>query len=208
MVSEPGVDPRSYALTINEKYDSPDFKNAEEKVVLNIAINQEARLSISNYDITPESISVGSESNVMFNINNTGKVMLYNVTANFKADSIEECSSYVGNIKSGESGSVDAMLTGAAPTMDDGTVQVLITYENVNGEQFTDEQSIKLYVTEAVSDTEDYDNAELPTTDHTDFLQRFWIPLLIGSLVLLAAGICLGRRHHRKKREKESDETI
>ncbi len=208
MVSEPGVTPRSYALTINEKYDSPDFKNAEEKIVLNISINQEARLSISNYDITPESITVGSESNVMFNINNTGKVMLYNVTASFKADSIEECSSYVGNIKSGESGSVDAMVTGAAPTTDDGTVQVLITYENVNGEQFTNEQSIKLYVTEPMDETEDESMMDTSADDTAGLLQKLWIPLLAASVVLLAVGITLLRKRHKKNREKEKHETI
>ena len=32
----------------------------------------------------PDAISVGEESNVMFSINNTGKVMLYNVNAVFR----------------------------------------------------------------------------------------------------------------------------
>ena len=37
----------------------------------------------------PDSVSVGEESNVMFGINNTGKVTLYNVMARFEADSIQ-----------------------------------------------------------------------------------------------------------------------
>ena len=82
-------------------------------------------------------MDAGSESNVMFNINNTGKVILYNVTVDFSADSIQSTSTYVGNIKPGESGSVDAMIQGLAPTTDDGTVNVLITYEDINGEQAT-----------------------------------------------------------------------
>ena len=40
----------------------------------------------------PDAISVGEESNVMFSINNTGKVMLYNVNAVFEADSIQKMS--------------------------------------------------------------------------------------------------------------------
>ncbi|MFT4004798.1 MAG: hypothetical protein QM683_03800 [Lacrimispora sp.] len=69
----------------------------------------------------------------MFPINNTGKVLLYNVTASFQGDSIQPADSYVGNIKPGESGNVDVMLTGAAPTTDDGKIKILITYEDENG---------------------------------------------------------------------------
>ena len=55
----------------------------------------------------------------MFGINNTGKVQLYNVTARFEADSIKTEETYVGNIKPGETGNVDTMLTGVAATMDE-----------------------------------------------------------------------------------------
>ena len=37
----------------------------------------------------PDTMSVGSESNVMFGINNTGKVILYNVNVTFEGDSIK-----------------------------------------------------------------------------------------------------------------------
>ena len=208
MVAAAGLDPRSYALTINEKYDSPDFKNAEEKVSLNITINQEARLSVSNYDVMPEAIEVGNEANVTFNINNTGKVILYNVTANFKGDSIQDTSSYVGNIKPGESGSVDAMLTGAAPTMDDGTISVSISYENVNGEVFTSDQSIHLMVTEPMNDFDGMDDASAMPTEEPGFFQKYKLPLLAGAVVFLAGLALIIRKLHKKKQEKESDETI
>lgn len=208
MVAAAGLDPRSYALTINEKYDSPDFKNAEEKVSLNINVNQEARLSVSNYDVMPESIEVGNEANVTFNINNTGKVILYNVTANFKGDSIQDTSSYVGNIKPGESGSVDAMLTGAAPTMDDGTISVSISYENVNGEVFTSDQSINLMVTEPVNDFDGMDGADAMPTEEPGFFQKYKLPLLAGAVIFAALLALIIRRLHKKKQEKERDETI
>ena len=78
----------------------------------------------------PDAISVGEESNVMFSINNTGKVMLYNVNAVFEADSIQKNEAYVGNIEPGKSGNVDTMINGIAPTMDDGKVKLSITYED------------------------------------------------------------------------------
>ena len=35
-----GVDQRSYAITVKEKYDSPEFKNAEESIVVDIPVKQ------------------------------------------------------------------------------------------------------------------------------------------------------------------------
>ena len=128
-----GVDQRSYAITVKEKYDSPEFKNAEESIVVDIPVKQYARLSTSTIDVMPDSLTVGSESNVMFGINNTGKVILYNVTVTFEADSIKTTDAYVGNIKPGETGNVDTMLTGVAPTLDEGTVRIRIDYEDENG---------------------------------------------------------------------------
>ena len=37
---------------------------------------------------------------------------------------------FVGNLQSGATGNVDVMLTGIAPTMDDGTVIMEISYED------------------------------------------------------------------------------
>ena len=31
-----GVDQRSYGITVKEKYDSPEFKNAEESIIVDI----------------------------------------------------------------------------------------------------------------------------------------------------------------------------
>ena len=110
--SRAGVDQRSYGLTFKAKYDSPEFKNAEETMNVDIPIRQIPRLNTGTFEIMPEAISVGEESNVMFGINNTGKVTLYNVMVKFEADSIQTTDTYVGNIKPGETGNVDCMVTG------------------------------------------------------------------------------------------------
>ncbi len=89
------MDQRSYAITIKEKYDSPEFKNAEESIVVDIPVKQYAKLSTSTIEVMPDNMTVGSESNVMFGINNTGKVILYNVTVTFEGDSIKTTDAYV-----------------------------------------------------------------------------------------------------------------
>ena len=98
MLSRAGIDQRSYALTIKETYDSPEYKNASESVSIDIPIRQVARLNTGTIEVMPDSVTVGSESNIMFPINNTGKVLLYNVMVAFEADSIQPADTYVGNI--------------------------------------------------------------------------------------------------------------
>lgn len=151
MLSKAGVDQRSYALTIKEKYDSPEFKNAEESVVIDIPVRQIARLNTGTIEIMPDTINVGSETNVMFPVNNTGKVILYNVMVAFEADSIQPTDTYLGNIEPGKTSNVDIMLSGIAPTADDGIVKINITYEDENGEvQPPVVKEMKLYVNEEI----------------------------------------------------------
>ena len=104
MQSAAGIDQRPYYLKIKETYDSPEKKNAVAETSINIQVRQIARLNTGTIDVMPGDITVGAESNIMFPINNTGKVQLYNVTVAFEADSIVPTETYVGNIKPGETG--------------------------------------------------------------------------------------------------------
>lgn len=205
------VDQRTYALTINEKYDSPEFKNAEEKVTVNIPVRQVARLNTGTIDVMPDSISVGSETNVMFPINNTGKVILYNVMVNFEGDSIQPASSYVGNIKPGETGNVDAMITGTAPTADDGKIKVLITYEDENGVVSEPvEKEITLMVTEAAeTDFGGEDFATLPADMEPQGIARYKniiIACVISVLVIGGAGTFIVLKKLKKKKETAEED--
>ena len=203
MTAAAGVDPKSYAVTVNEKYDSPEFKNASEKVTVNVPVKQKARLSCSGFDVSPASIEVGGDANVTFGINNTGKVMLYNVQAEFAADSIQSNSCYVGNVKSGETGNVDVMLTGAAVTEDDGTIPVTIRYEDVNGNEYTEETSINLTVTEPIE--EDYEDMDAEEEESGTVSML----MLLGGLAVLLGAVCgiviYFVRRNRKKREEDAD---
>lgn len=206
------VDQRTYAITINEKYDSPEFKNAEEKVSVDIPVKQMARLNTGTIDVMPDSITVGAETNVMFQINNTGRVLLYNVMVTFVGDSIQKTDAYVGNIKPGESGSVDAMITGAAPTADDGKVKIMITYEDENGVVSDPiEKEMTLMVTEAMDmdmgmegDMDAFPADAEPTGIKK--YQKYLIPAVIVVLVAgTAAGIVIVKRRKKKKAAEEEE---
>lgn len=204
MISRSGVDQRSYGLTIKANYDSPEFKNAEGTMSVDIPVRQIPRLNTGTFEVMPDSISVGEESNVMFGINNTGKVTLYNVMARFEADSIQTTDTYVGNIKSGETGNVDCMVTGSAPTMDDGKVKVIISYEDENGEVSEVEKELTLYVSEPAPDMDDMDMNgydEMPQ-EQPGPLQKYGKAILAAAVLVAAAvGGTLLRKHRKRKKE-------
>lgn len=210
--SSPTAEQRSYTITINEQYDSPEFKNAKEAVKIAVGLKQEARLNTGTIEVMPDAISVGEESNVMFSINNTGKVMLYNVNVVFEADSIQKNEAYVGNIEPGKSGNVDTMINGIAPTMDDGKVKLSITYEDENGKVSTVEKEIQLMVNEDqsmdesnVDDTWSSDDIQ-PEPSTTDKLKHLAIPVGIVGVVLAAVILVVIRR--KKKKAGMDDEIL
>ncbi len=201
-----GVDQRSYGITVKEKYDSPEFKNAEESIVVDIPVKQYARLSTSTIDVMPDNMTVGSESNIMFGINNTGKVVLYNVTVSFSGDSIRPTDTYVGNIKPGETGNVDTMITGIAPTADDGTITATITYEDENGAAAEPvDKEFTLMVTEDIPLEDPSMTADVPAEPAPVPIWKK--PLFLagaGAAVLIAGALIL--RRIRKKRSKAREE--
>lgn len=212
LISKPGIDQRSYGLTIKAKYDSPEFKNAEESIVVDIPIRQIARLNTGTFEVMPSSMAVGEESNVMFPINNTGKVILYNVMVRLEADSIQPVETYVGNIKPGETGNVDCMLMGTAPTMDDGNIKVLISYEDENGTVSSEEKSLVLFVSEDTSAMEDMNMEgmeDIPMEEPGFFEkhQKLLLPAALAVIVLLA-GVIVAMLVKERKRKKAQEEDL
>ncbi|MCI8523125.1 MAG: hypothetical protein HFI62_07975 [Lachnospiraceae bacterium] len=152
MTAKADLAQKPYVLDLNMKYDASTMFDLTDKASVSIPILQESRFDTSIPEVVPSDIQVGSQSNVMFSIYNTGKTTLYNVQVKFKGDSIEEASAFVGNLQSGNTGNVDVMLTGAAATMDDGTIVMEISYEDEAGNVTTQEKTITLLVNEVFMD--------------------------------------------------------
>ena len=152
----------------------------------------------------PNSIQVGGESNIMFDINNTGKVTLYNVTAIFEDDSIQRSENYIGNIKPGESGNVDAMIYGIAPTMDDGMITVKITYEDENGTVSSVDKELQLFVSEPMPMEDpfmdDFMIMDEPVPEPTpmDKLKQHALPIGAAAIAVLGGIVFFIRRKKKK----------
>ncbi|MCH5262147.1 MAG: hypothetical protein J1F42_04475 [Lachnospiraceae bacterium] len=209
MTAKADLAQKPYVLDVNMKYDAGTMFDLTDKASVSIPISQESRFDTSIPEVVPSDITVGSQSNVMFSIYNTGKTTLYNVQVKFVADSIDEASAFVGNLQSGATGNVDVMLTGIASTMDDGTVNVEISYEDDAGNVTVVEKPITLYVSEPYYDDMMFDDMMFDDMMMGDMMPEESGPkkgLIIGIIiaVVVLAGIGLGVFLMIRKKKKEA----
>jgi hypothetical protein len=156
----------------------------------------------------PDSISVGDQSNVMFSVYNTGKTTLYNVKVTFESDTVDDGMTYLGNISSGATGNVDAMVTGVAPDeTGEGVVTAVITYEDESGNESRIEKEISLYVYEETYEDnyEDYytdDYYEEPES------QGISVGAIVGIIVAVVIVIVIVVIVIKKKKDKKHKEDM
>ncbi len=191
---------KPYVINVKMNYEDENVNAYENTASVSIPVRQEARIDTSSIEVTPQSIEVGSEANVSFSLYNIGKTKLYNTSVKFVADSVTGGDTYLGNIEPGATGSVDAYLTGAAATTDEGKVTIQITFEDESGEATTVEKEMELYVTEAIS----YDDASMDDGMYDDGTQsqggfKIWYVLVPLILVIAAAAAFILIRKKKKK---------
>lgn len=139
---------KPYVVTVEMEYEDKDANAFTETASVSVPIKQEAKVDISSITLMPDYVEIGNEANVMFSIYNVGKTKLYNINVKFEADSISGGDTFIGNLDPGATGNVDAYLAAQAATMDDGTVKILITYEDEEGKESSIEETMTLFVSE------------------------------------------------------------
>lgn len=203
MTAKADLAQKPYVLDVNMKYDAGTMFDLTDKASVSIPISQESRFDTSIPEVVPADITVGSQSNVMLSIYNTGKTTLYNVQVKFHADSIDEASAFVGNLQSGATGNVDVMLTGIAPTMDDGTVTMEISYEDDAGKVATTEKTISLFVTEEVFDDmmgDDMMGDDMMMEEESGSNKGMIIGIVAAVVVIVIVGIIVLLQVSKKKK--------
>jgi len=215
MTAKAGVAQKSYTLTVNQKYDIEKLKGIKDTASVAIPVKQMAKLSIGTIEIMPEAVDVGSECNVMFGINNTGKITLYNVNVTFLSDAINEVESYVGNIEPGATGNVDAMLAAVASNMENSKIKAVISYEDDTGAVSSIEKEFDLLISEPTFNEEgDY----LPVDGGEDqeiqksFFEKYKFVFLAGAALIAVAGgvvvIKIRKKRHMEKEEEGMEDEI
>ena len=193
---------KPYAINVNMSYEDEHVNAYTNKASVSIPVKQEARIDMSQPEVTPSSIDVGSEANVMFSIYNLGKTKLYNVSVKTDSEFFSGGDCFVGNLDSGATGSVDMYLTGEAATTDDGTVKLQITYEDETGAPTTVEKEISLFVTELVYDDGMHDDTAMPDGD-TGNGMGIGGKIAVVVVILIAAGVAGAVIVMKRKKKKE-----
>ena len=198
---------KPYVVNVKMNYEDENVNAYENTASVSIPVRQEARIDTSSIDVVPSSIEVGSECNVMFSLYNIGKTQLYNTTVRFVADSVTGGETYLGNVAPGATANVDTYLTGAAATMDDGTVKIEITFEDEAGEATTVEKEMNLFVTEPVYQDMGMDMGmmEDPGMEQGGGF-KLWYVLLPLVLVIAAVVVIVVIRRKNKKKKAQADE--
>ncbi len=209
MSAKSDLSQKPYVLDVNMKYDAKDSVDLTDTASVSIPILQEQRCETGDAEVTPSDITVGGQSNIMFDVYNTGKTTLYNVWVKFEGDSISGGDSFLGTIASGETGSVDAMVTGAAATMDDGKIKALVSFENESGVVTTIEKELELFVSEEMM--EDFSDPMfgmegemgMEEMEGGSGMKKFILPIVLVVIVLVAALVVFLRIRKKKKKEQE-----
>ncbi len=191
---------KPYVITVNMKYDAGSATDISDTASVSIPVKQEAKFDTSTPEVMPNSISVGDQTNIMFSIYNTGKTNLYNVKVNYEGDSVSGGDVFLGNIKPGETGNVDSMVSGVAATMDEGKIKAVISYEDEAGNVSTKEVEMELFVNEMVMDDIDpgmMDPGMMEEESHTG--RNVGIIVTIAAVIAAAAAVVILKLRKKKK---------
>lgn len=193
---------KPYALDLSMKYEDDDYEAYESSTSISVPVKQLSRVEFSTPELIPDSIEVGSQSNLMFSVYNTGKTILYNVKVRFDDPAVSGGDAFLGKLDSGATGNVDVMITGENPS--GGTVKGIVSYENDAGAVTETEFSVPLDVMEPlpVEDFGDMD-PEMDQSYMEDQKPPLSVPVIAGSavggLVVIAVIVLIVRKIRKKK---------
>jgi hypothetical protein len=198
---------KPYVIALSAAYEDNERNPYTMSSNISIPVKQEARIDTGEYEILPDAIDVGNQTNIMFPVYNKGKTTLYNVQVDFIADSVEGGSTFLGKLEPGATGNVDAMVTGIAPTMDDGIIIARVSYEDEAGNVSYIEKEIKLFVMEAYVPEDDwgYDDGFYGEDGMYEEEQGgvHWKPIVITIVILAIVGIVAWRLIVKKRKAKK-----
>ena len=194
---------KPYVLEVKSEYEDSQNNQYSSSSNVSIPIKQVAKFDVSTIDVMPESINVGGESNVMFSIYNSGKTTLYNVQVAFVGDSVSGGDAFLGKIESGGTGNVDSMVTGAQPTMDEGIIKAVISYEDEAGNKTEVEKELTLFVQEdMMGDMMDYDMVEGMEDEEKSNPKWLIVVIVLVLIILAVTGIIVFINIKKKKKSQ------
>lgn len=194
---------KPYGLNLSMKYEDGSANQIEASSGLSIPVKQKARFELSEFEISPEEIAVGEESNVMCNLYNMGRIKLYNVKAVFEGEVIEKEEVFVGNIEAGSTASIDAMLKGKKEGKGKADIKMTLTYEDESGNVETSDKTLKLSVTSEVAEQE----MAMPVQEKGTGITKV-IPIILIVIIVTAIVFFIIRRKKKKNMGDDEEELL
>lgn len=196
-----GLEEKSYKITIKTEYEDTGGNPYEVTDSIYLSITLEQRLSITDVYLAENNLELGDTVEICGTVNNLGAGTLYNVTAHIEGDNLAEQESYVGNIASGKSGSIDVLTKADVISHNAGDKnKLIITYEDKAGNVYSEECDFGVSVAQPIY--EDLEKIK-DTPDVSGVVRQIVIILVIVAVIVLIIFIAYKRW---KKKQKMLDE--
>ena len=197
---------KPYSISMSMKYEDSSAAQYEAQSSLAIPVIQDARFEFSKIEIAPETVAVGEEANISCSLYNLGRVKMYNVKARFEGKMIESDEQFIGNLDSGATGMIDAIVTAKEETMDNTECKLILTYEDDAGNVSTAEEKFDLTVM-PMSDAGDLDAmADIPEEQGGLPIGMILAAAVVVIVAVAVAIVLIMKRKKAKRLEAEEEE--
>lgn len=190
---------KPYSINLSMKYEGSQATQIESSSSISIPVKQDARFEFSEFEISPQTIEVGGETNVMCSLYNLGRIKLYNAKARFEGNGIKKQEIFIGNVEAGATGSIDAMLQGEKVTNGNSKITMTLSYEDESGNISETTKDFELEVTEAVDDSDMYMN----TDGDVDAGSSGFPVVPVVVVIVIIAGVVAAVVFVKKKKKKQ-----
>ncbi|HBU12044.1 MAG TPA: hypothetical protein DEB31_04755 [Clostridiales bacterium] len=212
MKISPGVEPKPLRVLLSIKYEGNKATaySAEENIL--IPVTQEIRLEYDEPQF-PANVNAGDTQQVSMNVMNMGIGTVHNVRMEVVADALlPEKTAFIGNIASGEAKKGELYVFVGTKDMADGadvvekygdvSGKVVLTYEDENGQVFTEEFPFETTINPPVIMPEEPEEEEEKPKNQG----QWWISIVVAGAVIAAIVIIRYVVKQKQKRQREADE--
>ena len=199
---------KPYSINLSMKYEDSQATQIESSSSISIPVKQDARFEFSEFEISPQTIEVGGEANVMCSLYNLGRIKLYNAKARFEGNGIKKQEIFIGNVEAGATGSIDAMLKGEKVTNGNSKITMTLSYEDESGNISETTKDFELEVTEAVDDSDMYMNTDGDVDAGSSGFPVVPVVVVIVIIAGAVAAVVFVKKKKKKQMLNEEEELL
>lgn len=199
---------KPYSINLSMKYEDSQATQIESSSSISIPVKQDARFEFSEFEISPQTIEVGGETNVMCSLYNLGRIKLYNAKARFEGNGIKKQEIFIGNVDAGATGSIDAMLQGEKVTNGNSKITMTLSYEDESGNISETTKDFELEVTEAVNDSDMHMNTDGDVEAGSSGFPVVPVVVVIAIIAGAVAAVVIVKKKKKKQMLNEEEELL